>query len=103
MRAFALSVLFLPVVASAELHHVEISGVKFVPDTLEVRVGDEVIWENKDLVPHTVTADNKSFNSKQLDTGKTFKLKVKKAGEFSYKCSFHPVMTAKLIVKPKPK
>jgi plastocyanin len=96
MRTFLLLTLLLPFAAGAELHHVEINAMKFSPPDLKVHVGDEVVWENKDLVPHTVSADNGAFDSGQIDSGKSYKTKIKKRGRIAYKCKFHPTMTAQL-------
>ena len=36
-------------------HVVEIRGMAFHPEALEVRRGDTVVWINRDMVPHTAT------------------------------------------------
>ena len=100
IRILAFTLLLIPatVFAAGKLHHVEINGVKFIPDALEIHPGDTVIWENKDIVPHTVTAEDNAFNSGQLNTGAKFKRTFKQAGEVKYKCLFHPVMAGKVEV-----
>ena len=49
--------------ASASRHVVEIQKLKFVPSDIRVSAGDIVVWINKDFVPHTTTAKNKSWGS----------------------------------------
>jgi len=66
---------------------------------LTVSVGDTVEWKNADIVPHTVTALDKSFNSGGIAPGATWKYVAKRAGTFAYGCTPHPNMKAKLIVK----
>ena len=83
----------------AETRQILISGFKYQPDALTMRVGDTVEWKNADIVPHTVTAADKSFNSGAIKPGATWKLVVKKAGTFPYVCTPHPNMHGKLIVE----
>ena len=80
-------------------HTILISGFKFQPDTLTVNAGDTVIWKNADIVPHTVTAGDKSFNSGSIAPGASWTLVTKTRGSFPYNCVPHPNMHAKLIVK----
>lgn len=79
-------------------HTVSITGMKFVPDDLEIAVGDTVIWKNEDIVPHTVT-DKSVWNSGTLLSDKNYKFKFKRSGSYSYSCQFHPLMTARITVK----
>ncbi len=83
-------------------HEVLIQGMKFVPDRLQVHVGDTVVWRNDDLVPHTVTAKGGSFDSPQIESGKTWRVIIRKRGEFPYFCRFHPLMKAGLHAQPIP-
>ena len=77
---------------------VSIANFAFSPDTLTVKVGTTVKWTNNDSTTHTVTADDKSFDSGNLDPGKSFSFTFKQAGTFSYHCSIHPNMKAKIVV-----
>lgn len=91
---------FLPLMASPAIVHVAIENIKFNPEVLTVKKGDTVIWKNKDLVPHTVTAEGAAkpeFDSGQINPEGEFQQKIKKSGEFRYKCRLHPTMKAKLI------
>ncbi len=77
---------------------VSIANFAFSPDTLTVKVGTTVKWTNNDSTAHTVTADDKSFDSGNLDPGKSFSFTFKQAGTFSYHCKIHPTMQAKIVV-----
>ena len=77
---------------------VHIQGFRFVPETLEVSVGDTVVWKNDDIVPHTATA-KKVFDSKNLDNGQSWSYTAKHKGEFAYICTYHPTMKAQLNVR----
>lgn len=76
---------------------VTIDGAKFSPADVTAHPGDTVIWTNKDILAHTVTAQSGAFDSKVIAPGGTWKFVVRKAGDFPYKCSFHP-MTGTLKV-----
>ena len=73
--------------------------MQFTPATLTVSKGERVVWVNKDLFPHTATADDKSFDSKEIAAGASWTYVAAKAGEYPYGCTLHPTMKAKLIVK----
>jgi len=51
---------------------VAIEDMRFAPATLAVRPGDRVVWTNRDLVPHTVTARDGRFDSKAIAANASF-------------------------------
>jgi plastocyanin len=59
----------------------------FGTNPLVVSVGATVTWTNTDSVPHTVTADDGSFDSGSLDPGATFSHTFDAAGSFDYHCA----------------
>ena len=81
-------------------HVVEIRGMAFHPEVLEVRRGDTVVWINRDIVPHTATATRKSgWDTGTLLQGKSGQYVASHGGEDPYFCKLHPVMLGKLIVR----
>ena len=78
---------------------VTIENMEFTPSQLTVHAGDRVVFSNKDLFPHTVTADDGSFDSHSIAPNATWTYRPKQAGAHAYKCSFHPTMTGKIIVQ----
>jgi plastocyanin len=78
---------------------VSIDNFSFSPAEITVAAGTKVTWVNHDDVPHTVTADDKSFNSGALDTDDQYSQVFAKAGEYPYFCGLHPHMTGRVIVK----
>lgn len=82
---------------SAATHTVTIEGMRFVPDRLSVQRGDEVVWVNKDFVPHTATGPG--FDSRSIAPGASWTARVTKPGTHPYVCTFHPTMTATLVVR----
>lgn len=96
IMTFAVAV---PGIAAAKSHTIIIEGMKFNPQNLMVSVGDKVTWVNKDIVPHTATAKDKSFNSGNIETEKSWIWMAKGKGNYPYKCLFHQPMKGTLIVK----
>jgi plastocyanin len=81
------------------VHTVLIEGTSFTPQTLTVRRGDTIVWTNKDPFPHTVTAQNRQFDSHLLAEDHSWQYTARKSGEFPYFCALHQTMTGVLIVK----
>ena len=77
---------------------VTIENMQFSPEQLSVHRGDRIVWANKDLFPHTVTASNKVFDSGSIDAGASWTYVAASAGEYAYGCTFHPTMKATIRV-----
>ncbi len=77
---------------------VHISNFTFSPQALKIRAGQTVTWVNEDDIPHNVTAVDKSFKSKVLDTGERFSFTFPRAGTYAYFCGLHPHMTGSIVV-----
>jgi plastocyanin len=75
-----------------------IQDYAFKAPTLTVQTGTEVVWTNRDDDPHTVTADDKSFDSKGLGQGDVYRHTFTKPGVYSYHCSAHPFMKGVIVV-----
>ena len=71
---------------------VEIAEFTYSPDPVVVQVGGKVTWKNDDNPPHTATADDGSFETGIIETGKTASVTFKEAGTFTYYCKVHPFM-----------
>ena len=78
---------------------ITIDNFSFSPATLTVPTGTTVHWTNHDDIPHTIVSDDKAFKSKALDTDEQFTYTFTKPGTYSYFCSLHPKMTAKIVVQ----
>src|SRR5258708_3292679 len=74
---------------AAETKNVTIKDFAFDPKTISVNVGDTITWTNEGPSPHTVTADDGSFDAGNLDKGATFSHTFDKAGTFAYYCKYH--------------
>jgi len=55
-------------------------------------VGDTIVWRNEDLVPHTVTARNGTWNSGNLAPDSTWRWVVGGDDSVAYFCSYHTTM-----------
>lgn len=77
---------------------VAIVDFAFNPGAVTVDMGATVTWTNQGPSPHTVTADDGSFDSGQLDAGASFSHTFTAAGTVSYHCSIHPEMVGSVAV-----
>ncbi|MEJ6478485.1 MAG: cupredoxin domain-containing protein [Octadecabacter sp.] len=78
--------------AHAATHTITIEGFAFSPETLDVAVGDTVVFSNVDNAPHTGTAEDGSFDTGRLNNGDTGEITIQSVGAHPYKCAFHPAM-----------
>src|SRR3712207_3432587 len=73
---------------------VVIQDFSYKPAHITIRPGTRVIWINRDSTPHTVTANNGSYDSGLLRKGERFSRIFQRAGITSrYYCKPHPHMT----------
>ncbi len=77
---------------------VRIVQFAFVAAAIDVSVGTRVTWTNDDPAPHTVTADDGTFDSRQLDPGSRSSVVFTRAGTFTYHCDIHPTMVGTVAV-----
>jgi aldose sugar dehydrogenase len=78
----------------------------FVPNPMNIRIGDIVTWKNTDVETHTVTSgssasgskDASEFDSGLVDPGQSFEHKFEKAGRYRYSCMIHPSMNGEIVV-----
>ena len=68
---------------------IDIKDFQYNPATLQVKVGEAVTIKNEDTAPHTVTANDGSFNV-DVPAGGSASVKVPKAGDHPYTCTYHP-------------
>ena len=81
--------LVLPAASAAT--EVKVMGGFFDPASLEIVVGEEVIWTNEDSMPHTVTSSwdsGESFDA-VLRGGESFSWTFGDAGDFIVHCRPH--------------
>jgi plastocyanin len=86
-------------VAAGKSHQVVIEGMKFVPERIEVAVGDSITWVNRDPVPHTVTNAARKIESGTIEANGKWRYVVRRKGDSDYVCRFHPGMRGTLSAK----
>jgi len=74
-------------------------NINYLRSRLEVVVGTTVEWTNRDPLPHSVTAVDRSFNSGLIQPGRTFRHTFTKAGTFNFFCMPHPFMKGTIVVR----
>jgi len=77
---------------------VEIEDFAFQPAEISVATGTEVVWKQRDAAPHTVTADDGSFDSGTMADRDEFMHVFDEPGTYAYHCAIHPAMTATVVV-----
>ena len=85
--------------AAAAVHTVVIENLQFNPAQLAVHRGERIVWVNKDLFPHTVTADGRAFDSGSIAANASWRYVAGKSGSFTYTCTFHPTMKGRITVQ----
>jgi plastocyanin len=69
------------------------------PPRVESAAGVTVEWTNHDMVVHTVTADDGSWDSGSIAPGATWRRRFEQAGDYAYHCTPHPYMKGAVIVR----
>ena len=77
---------------------VQIADFSFSPDEVEVAAGTELTWTNEDPTAHTVTAEDGAFDSRSMDPGAGFAVRLDEPGTYPYTCLIHPTMRATVRV-----
>ncbi len=85
--------------AAPKMHVVTVENMQFSPQSLTVGRADRIVWVNKDLFPHTATADSKVFDSREIAPQASWTYVADKAGEYPYSCAYHPTMKGKITVR----
>ena len=84
---------------AAETPSIEITKFAFAPKEITVTPGTKVVWTNHDETPHTISAADKAFVSKAMDTDDRYEYTFASEGDFSYFCTLHPFMTGTVHVR----
>ena len=88
-----------PVSVGSTSESVAIRDFAFTPGNLQVPVGAKLTWTNYDTAPHDATAKDKTWGTGILNKGESKTLTFDKAGDYSYYCTVHPSMVARLQVR----
>jgi plastocyanin len=78
---------------------ISMQNIAFSPGSATAKVGQKVVWTNKDTVEHNVTAKSgASFQSNNFGQDGTYEFTPTKAGTIKYTCTLHPGMDGTLTV-----
>jgi plastocyanin len=75
-----------------------IKDFAFSPATIEAKVGQTITWTNQDSTAHTVTLDDKSVDSGNVEANAMFSQAFTQAGTFTYHCAIHQQMKGTITV-----
>jgi plastocyanin len=78
---------------------VDMKQLAYEPARIEVKRGTIVLFTNNAPLPHTVSADDKSFDSGIIDIGKRWAHAFAVAGSYPFHCTPHPFMKGLVVVK----
>lgn len=79
---------------------VTVSQLVFVPDITRAKVGDTIVWVNKDVLRHSATAAAGAFDV-DLPPGATGRTVLTQPGVVKFSCRYHPGMTGEVHVAAK--
>jgi plastocyanin len=79
--------------------NVVLRNTAFVPGRVQITAGSTVVWRNDDQLIHSVTANDKSFDSGLLQPGKTYRRTFDRPGQYPYYCLPHPFMKGVVVVR----
>lgn len=82
----------------ADVIHVTMEQVAYMPAQISAFVGDTVEWDNEDIVAHTATARDGAWDVMIAPNGKN-SVVLKSAGTIQYYCRLHPNMVGEITVK----
>jgi plastocyanin len=99
LLVFALAAFALP--AAAEDHVVSQKGKLFRPETLRVKVGDRVLFNNDDEITHNVfsRAAGNAFNVGIQQPGSSSPVTLQEPGPVEVRCAIHPGMKLTIEVE----
>jgi plastocyanin len=84
--------------ALAATIEVTINKLVFSPASIQAKVGDTIVWANKDVVAHTATV--KGGWDVMIPAKSKGKVTLEAAGAVDYFCRFHPNMKGHVEVAP---
>lgn len=96
--SFLALLMLVPTAGAQNQKVVTIRDFFFDPARITVAPGTTVMWVNEGNHPHTVTADDGSFDSEVLNPGDSFMVRFRRPGTVSYHCEIHPFMKGSVTV-----
>jgi len=86
--------------AGGDLPTNTIQHYRFLPGEITVKAGERVTWYNDDETDHRIVLDDLTgFDSGVMKQGASYSLIFHGPAEYNYRCTIHPAMRGKVIVK----
>jgi plastocyanin len=72
----------------------------FVPGEINAKAGERITWYNNDETDHRILIeDGPGHDSGLMKNGASYSVVFQGPGEYNYRCTIHPTMRGKVIVK----
>ena len=78
---------------------VDIRGMAFVPESTAANAGDTIVWHNRDIVPHTATAADSTWDTGTIAAGDSAVIVLRDLKAGPYQCIFHLSMRGNLSTR----
>ena len=88
-----------PAAAGGDSITAVVQDFMFRPTRIEVAAGTTVTWTNGGQVLHTVTAEDRSFDSGPIEAGERHAITFTRPGRFTFHCTPHPFMRGEVVVR----
>ena len=98
LAAWTMGAAPLAAAPTPHVYRITIKDLAFGPAPAGIRLNDTVEWVNDDILLHSVTAQDKSFDV-DVAPGKRVRIVMKQSGIIRYFCKYHPGMQAQLTVR----
>jgi plastocyanin len=83
--------------AAPPAHRIEMQNMRFGPVPGNIKSGDRIVWVNRDIVVHTATARDGSFDV-DVPSGGSVAMVAGSAGKVAFYCRYHPAMRGELVI-----
>ena len=85
--------------AAGTLQQAGMRNMAFAPARIEITAGTTVQWTNNDPLAHSVTANDRSFDSGLIQPGQSWAHTFTAPGTYDFSCTPHPFMKGVVIVR----
>jgi len=99
VSAAALLLVAMPSSAALPVSHVYIQFAAYGPGQLDVLPGQRVLWTNVSPRTHTVTSDDRLFDSGDVSPDSRFSLQFNTPGIYRYHCTIHAGIVGEVDVR----
>ncbi len=73
----------------------------FLPSTVRVHVGETVVWQNKEGIPHRIISapgEGEDFDSGNMIYGSSYSVRINEPGAYDYYDALNPWMHGRVVV-----